>query len=134
MEDHKQMKKKITAIIAILLCVVICFSLSACLTPKEITVSLLFPFMMCASYGETLLETSTSPDGTYTLDAYLTNGGATTDFGIKVYQHTLFGNKLIYHRYHKDTVSIRWDSDSIAVINGVKLDLSKGETYKNLER
>jgi hypothetical protein len=84
--------------------------------------------------SEELLEISSSPDGTYTVEAYLTNGGATTDFGIKVYQKTNIGSKEIYYHYHRSKVTIEWQNDSVVVINGTPLDLSKGETFRSLDR
>jgi len=76
----------------------------------------------------TLLTTSVSPDGTYTLNAYRTEPGATTDFSIKVF---LSGkkNKRIYDAYHEETVDIKWLDNKRVCINGKTLDLSEKETY-----
>ncbi len=82
--------------------------------------------------SEEIIATSTSPDETYKLEAYIVNGGATTDYSIKVYllnESSLSGKKLIYNKYHDYNADIQWlDNDTVS-INGVVLDLSKGETY-----
>lgn len=48
---------------------------------------------------ETLLVTSVSPEGTYELEAYKTQPGATVDFSIKVYDVSQ-DKRLIYNAYH----------------------------------
>lgn len=121
------MKRAIVILAIIAICLTQAVSLTSC---NPIEGGLFLGLMMASGNSEEFMETSVSPDGSYTLDAYRTSGGATTDFGIRVYQHALFGKKEIYYQYHKDRVEINWESNSIVNINGVKLDLSKGETYK----
>ena len=77
---------------------------------------------------ETLLVTSVSPEGTYELEAYKTQPGATVDFSIKVYDVSQ-DKRLIYNAYHEYTAEIQWVSDCVVSINGKTLDLSKSETY-----
>lgn len=77
---------------------------------------------------ETLLVTSVSPEGTYKLEAYKTQPGATVDFSIKVYDVSQ-DKRLIYNAYHEYTAEIQWMSDCVVSINGKTLDLSKSETY-----
>lgn len=82
--------------------------------------------------SEEKILTSTSPDNTYTLEAYKVNGGATTDYSIKVYRlsdNILSGKKLIYNKYHDYDAEIKWISNDIVSINDVVLDLSKDEKY-----
>ena len=79
--------------------------------------------------SETLLESSVSPDGKYTLEAYKTEPGATVDFSIKVYIITKTDKSLIYNVYHEYKVDIDWISDNQVSINSRTLDLSKNETY-----
>lgn len=75
--------------------------------------------------GEYLTE-ETSPDGSYTLKAYLTNGGATTSFAIRgelVFNNHNGKTENIYWNYHEKTVDIEWiDSDTV-VINGHTLNI-----------
>ncbi|MBQ6381070.1 MAG: hypothetical protein IJJ41_05700 [Clostridia bacterium] len=77
----------------------------------------------------TLLTTSVSPDGTYTLNAYRTEPGATTDFSIKVYLESGKKEKRIYDAYHEETVDIKWLDNERVCINGKTLELSEKETY-----
>lgn len=77
---------------------------------------------------ETLLVTSVSPEGTYELEAYKTQPGATVDFSIKVYDVSQ-DKRLIYNAYHEYTAEIQWVSDCVVSINGKTLDLSESETY-----
>lgn len=84
------------------------------------------------SASENHICTSTSPDKTYTLEAYTVNGGATVDYSIKVYSlnnNVLSGKTLIYNKYHEYDAKIEWINNDIVSINGVILDLSKNETY-----
>lgn len=65
-----------------------------------IFVSGFYLFSGCSFVQEDLLLTTTSPNNTYTVEAYKVNGDATVDFSIKVY---LIDNKnkiLIYNKYH----------------------------------
>lgn len=70
--------------------------------------------------GEYVTE-KTSPDGTYTLKAYLTNGGATTSFSIRgelVFNTQNGMAKNIYWNYREDTANIEWRDSDTVVING----------------
>ncbi len=94
-----------------------------------IFVSGFYLFSGCSFVQEDLLLTTTSPNNTYTVEAYKANGGATVDFSIKVY---LIDNKnklLIYNKYHDYDADIKWIDNDIISINAITLDLSKGETY-----
>ena len=69
-------------------------------------------------------------DNTYTLEAYRVNGGATTDYSIKVYRIDNDSSKsLIYNKYHDYNAEIKWISNYTVSINDVTIDLSKNETY-----
>ncbi|HEX6922340.1 MAG TPA: DUF5412 family protein [Bacillales bacterium] len=53
--------------------------------------------------SEKLIMTTHSPEDTYTINLYLTNGGATTSFGVKgVIDSALWLNKTIYSDYNMD--------------------------------
>ena len=80
--------------------------------------------------GQEYITESTSPDGKYTVTAYLNNGGATTDYAVLA---TLKNNKNgktknIYWQYHCEEAYIEWLSDDIIKINEVELNV-KNEIY-----
>ena len=77
----------------------------------------------------TLLQTSVSPDGSYTLNVYRTEPGATTDFSIKVFLESGKKEKRIYDAYHEKSVDISWLDNERVCINGKTLNLAKDETY-----
>lgn len=88
-----------------------------------------FGFLLGGTSSE-LICYSSSPNGDYTVNAYLVNGGATVDFSVEAY---LINNdkkgKRIYNAYHERTAEIIWIDDKTVRINGKTLDLSIGETY-----
>ncbi|MBM7095234.1 hypothetical protein JSY36_05645 [Bacillus sp. H-16] len=80
--------------------------------------------------SEELMKTEHSPDEKYTINFYLTNGGATTAFGvIGKNDGPLWFNKTIYNEYRMDKADVEWLDDHTVTINGRTLDLEKGETY-----
>lgn len=77
--------------------------------------------------GDFLTEES-SPDGKYTLKAYLSDGGATTSYAIRgelVFNDGKKKKKNIYWNYREETVDISWINNSTVVINGHELEVSK---------
>lgn len=77
--------------------------------------------------GEYLTEES-SPDGTYTVKAYLTNGGATTSYSIRgelVFNNRKGKAKNIYWNYREETANIEWIDNDTVVINGHTLNVPK---------
>lgn len=69
--------------------------------------------------GKELLVSIDNPSGSYTAQAYLTGGGATTDYGIIV---TIKNNitksyKNIYWNYPQSEVSMIWCDDFTIKIN-----------------
>lgn len=75
--------------------------------------------------GEYLTEEA-SPDGKYTLKAYVTNGGATTSFSIRgelVFNQKNNKTKTIYWNNRVDTANITWTDNDTVVINGHSLDV-----------
>ena len=80
--------------------------------------------------GQEVLTVSQSPDSTYTVTAYLNNGGATTDFAVlcSVKNHKSGRERNIYWNYHCSTADIQWLSDTTVSINGIELDVTK-DTY-----
>lgn len=75
--------------------------------------------------GEYLTE-ETSPNGEYTLKAYVTNGGATTSYSVRgelVFNEKFNKTKNIYWNYREDTANIIWEDNNTVVINGHTLDV-----------
>lgn len=114
MLELKKYKKSIFILLYVFILIGFAFQLSAC----------------SAFTSEEKILTSTSPDNTYTLEAYRVNGGATTDYSIKVYRIDNDSSKsLIYNKYHDYNAEIKWISNYTVSINDVTIDLSKNETY-----
>ena len=63
-----------------------------------------------------MIAESTSPDGTYTVNAYVSDGGATTPYTVS------------YWQYRENAADITWVDDDTVKINGVILDVPN-ETY-----
>ena len=77
--------------------------------------------------GEYLTE-ETSPDGKYTLKAYVTNGGATVSYAIRgelVFNQRNNKTKNIYWNYREESANITWTDNDTVVINGHSLDVPK---------
>ena len=75
--------------------------------------------------GEYLTE-ETSPNGKYTLKAYVTNGGATTSYAVRgelVFNKKSNKTKNIYWNYREDTANITWKDNNTVVINGHTLNV-----------
>lgn len=75
--------------------------------------------------GEYLTE-ETSPDGKYTVKAYVTNRGATTANSVRG-ELTLNDSRAktqnIYWNYREDSATIIWIDNNTVVINGHTLDV-----------
>ena len=80
--------------------------------------------------GEEVLQEVSSPNGTYTVTAYLNNGGATTDYAVlcSVKYNGRNKEKNIYWQYHCYDADIRWIDEYTVQINNVTLDVRK-DTY-----
>lgn len=77
--------------------------------------------------GEYLTE-ETSPDGKYTLKAYLANGGATTSYTVRgelVFNEKNQKTKNIYWNNQENDAIIQWSNDDTVVINGHSLKVPK---------
>lgn len=80
--------------------------------------------------GQEYLAESTSPNGTYTVTAYLNNGGATTSYAVL---GTLKNNKSgktknIYWQYRYEKAEMKWLNDETIKINGIELNV-RNEIY-----
>jgi len=80
--------------------------------------------------GQELINEVTSPDGKYTISAYLNNGGATTDYAVlcSVKNNQTEKEKNIYWNYHCAEANIEWNDKDIVTINGIELGVTK-DTY-----
>ncbi|MFD1929497.1 DUF5412 domain-containing protein [Sporosarcina siberiensis] len=79
------------------------------------------------STGEYLTE-ETSPDGKYTLIAYVVNGGATVSYAVRgelVFNEKVNKTKTIYWNYKEETANITWTDNDTVVINGHSLNVLK---------
>lgn len=68
----------------------------------------------------------TSPDGRYTVKAYVTNGGATTSFAVRGelnFNQDKRKSKNINWQYKIETASIKWLDNDTVIINNVELDV-----------
>ncbi|WP_445678222.1 DUF5412 domain-containing protein [Psychrobacillus sp. FSL W7-1493] len=77
--------------------------------------------------GEYLIE-ETSPNGKYTLKAYVTNGGATTSYSVRgelVFNDKDNKTKNIYWNYREESANISWTDNNTVIINGHTLDVTK---------
>ena len=77
--------------------------------------------------GEFLTEES-SPDGKYTLKAYVTNGGATTSYAIRgelVFNEKNGKTKNIYWNYREEIAKIYWVDHDTVIINNRTLNVPK---------
>ena len=77
--------------------------------------------------GELLTEVE-SPEGQYTVRAYLTNGGATVSYAVRgevIYHEKKNKTKNIYWQYREENADIVWIDDHNVSFNGIELDVRK---------
>lgn len=80
--------------------------------------------------GEFLTE-AVSPDGTYTVRIYVTNGGATVAYAVRgelIFNDEDGKEKNIYWNYREDSATIEWVDNDTVEINGRTLNVPQ-ETY-----
>lgn len=71
-----------------------------------------------------LIDSSISPSGKYTVNAFLCDGGATVDYAIRCSITDSEGKtRNIYWNYHEKTVKIEWLDDNTVSINGIVLNV-----------
>lgn len=80
--------------------------------------------------GQEIIQEVSSPDGTYTVTAYLNNGGATTGYAVlcSVKTNGQSKEKNIYWQYRCEKADIVWVDEYTVQINGVELNVKK-DTY-----
>ena len=77
--------------------------------------------------GEFLVEES-SPDGKFTLKAYVSNGGATTSYAVRgelIFNEKNGKTKNIYWNYREESVEISWVDNDTVIINNHTLNVPK---------
>ncbi|MEQ6353745.1 DUF5412 domain-containing protein [Lysinibacillus sp. M3] len=88
-------------------------------------------FFDWSRFKQDLIAESTSPQGTYTVKAYVSDAGATTSYtvlGELIFNHEKRKSKKIYWQYRKNEAYIKWSDDDTVSINGVTLNVPE-ETY-----
>lgn len=93
-------------------------------------------FFDWSRFKQELIAESTSPDGTYTVNAYVSDGGATTSYtvlGELMFNKENKKSKKIYWQYRENAADISWVDDDTVKINGVILDVPN-ETYDYRDR
>ncbi|WP_155404492.1 DUF5412 family protein [Priestia aryabhattai] len=77
--------------------------------------------------GGELVSSSTSPDGNYTVKAYKSSGGATTNWTIKgVVQNNNNSKKRVIYWDEAKSAHIVWRDKNIVSMNNKKIDIIKG--------
>lgn len=73
-----------------------------------------------------LISQLKSPNGTYTVKAYISDGGATTSYAIRGelnFNNSRRKPKNIYWNYRQEKAKIEWIDDDTVIINGHELDV-----------
>lgn len=73
-----------------------------------------------------LISEVQSPDGRYTVKAYISDAGATTAYAIRgelVFNTIKKNPKNIYWNYREDKAEIEWIDNDTVIINGHKLNV-----------
>jgi len=73
-----------------------------------------------------MIEEKTSPNGTYTVKAYLSDMGATTSYSIVaelIFNKENRKAKNIYFKNKQNSVEINWIDNDTVEINGIELDV-----------
>ena len=115
--------KRKAKIIAVLVSVI----LIAVVIPSALYIKF---FSIWGIRGQQPIASASSPDGRYTVTAYLNNGGATTSYCVL---GTVTDNKTgiernIYWQEDVDVAYIDWVDETTVIINAVELDVKK-DTY-----
>ena len=88
-------------------------------------------FASCAAVGMDylpegeLMETSCSPEGTYTVNSFLVSGNATVAFSVRceVVENSSGEKRNIYWQYRCESADIKWIDDTTVEINGRQLNV-----------
>ena len=95
-----------------------------------LTLAILLSLFFSSLAANELLKTVKSPDGSYTIDFYKYDAGATGTFGVRgELNGPLWFKKRIYHQDRVEIVEVEWKDNSTVSINNRILNLKEGETY-----
>lgn len=77
--------------------------------------------------GQEYISDITSPNGKYTVTAYLNNGGATTSYAVLgvLKNNETNKEKNIYWQYKTEKANMEWINDNTIEINGRELNVEK---------
>lgn len=128
MDDHAQLKKEKGSAYKKILIVLAIWGL---LFTGVLGYGVYWLFFDWSRFKQELITESISPEGTYTVNAYLYNGGATTSYAVLgelVFNEVNKKSKKIYWQYKEENAVIEWIDDDTVLINGVQLELPH-ETY-----
>lgn len=128
MDDHEELKKEKNSAYKKILIVLAIWGL---LFTGVLGYGVYWLFFDWSRFKQELITESISPEGTYTVNAYLYNGGATTSYvvlGELVFNEENKKSKKIYWQYKEENAVIEWIDDDTVLINGVQLELPH-ETY-----
>lgn len=80
--------------------------------------------------GQKYITELTSPNGEYTVTAYLNDGGATTGYAVlgELKNNNSGKTKNIYWKYNCENAEISWINNETIKINGIQLNI-KNEIY-----
>lgn len=95
-----------------------------------LVVVMLFAGVLAASETCDLLLTSTSPGGEYVLEAYRENTPAIEPYYVRVDLVEGDERRSVYYVRGQDKAEVVWLTEDVARINGVPVDLSKGECFE----
>ena len=87
-------------------------------------------FAAMSETADELLFTTTSPDGTYSLQLYRVNPGATEPFYIRADEVGQGKARTVYNVRGQQDAEVTWLSDTVAQINGVPVDIASGACFK----
>lgn len=77
--------------------------------------------------GQEMIAESDSPDGKYTVTAYLNKSETDSAVLCSVTAKTFFDrDRNIYYNYPCDKAEISWSDNDTVVINGIEIDVRKG--------
>lgn len=80
--------------------------------------------------GQEVIQEVSSPNDSYTITAYLNNGGATTGYAVlcSIKNNSTGKERNIYWQYHCSKADIIWLDEETVQINGAELNVKK-DTY-----
>ena len=104
--------------------------ITSAVTTTLLALLVLLTLMLYSINAHRFLESTESPNGSYTVDFYLFDAGAAGTFGIwGELNGPLWFKKKVYYEKRTMEAIYEWKDDSTITINGRTLNLKLGETY-----